>query len=731
LATEVASLFARVGADITGLTAGLAGARNALTGAGQSMQSAGMALTMGLTLPLVGLGVAAAKAASDLDTQMHNIQSIAGLPAAELDALRQRFIDMSTDASITRDSASKLAEGFYFIQSSGFAGAEGITVLLAATKAASAGLTTTEVASKAILAALNAYGMGAEDATTVSDILFRTVDLGVMTFEDLASQLGDVVNTSSITGQGLDVVGAALAQMTRKGISSAESVTALNQLLLQFISPSQKMMDTAEGMGVELSVASLRSKGLAGALQEIMDKGGGPNALLTLFGDNVRALKGALALGGDGLEGFMSLLGEFEDITGRTNEAFAEQMKSFSAQWDNFKNVGTAALITLGTIFLPVLMDFLKNGVQPLLESLRTMNPEWLKWGLVIAGVLIVLGPALMILGTLVTVLGFLVSPIGLVIAAIVALGVAFATNTGGIRDAVMPILQQLWTWLQVSLPLAIQTLTTFWTGTLLPALQSVWTWVQTTVFPIITNLWTWLQVSLPLAIQTLTTFWTGTLLPALQSVWTWMSTILFPFFTALADFLSAVFGKAVEALAGLWQNVLLPALRAVWSFLKVNVFPIFQAIGEYLEKTLRPILDGLSGFITGTLIPIALTPLAAAFLAIEQAIKDATTWLSTMADKIRNLELPGWLTPGSPTPFEMGLRGIAAALKEVSGVGLPSFNSNLSHAGASGMARGGNESGGAGLITNYYVTINDKAAAALWVERERHEKLKRAEALM
>ena len=29
---------------------------------------------------------------------------------------------------------------------------------------------------------------------------------------------------------------------------------------------------------------------------------------------------------------------------------------------------------------------------------------------------------------------------------------------------------------------------------------------------------------------------------------------------------------------------------------------------------------------------------------------------------------MPDWLTPGSPTPFELGLRGIASALKEVNG---------------------------------------------------------------
>lgn len=39
------------------------------------------------------------------------------------------------------------------------------------------------------------------------------------------------------------------------------------------------------------------------------------------------------------------------------------------------------------------------------------------------------------------------------------------------------------------------------------------------------------------------------------------------------------------------------------------------------------------------------------------------------------SLALPDWLTPGSPTPLEMGIKGINNALSEMSGGALPSFN--------------------------------------------------------
>jgi hypothetical protein len=136
------------------------------------------------------------------------------------------------------------------------------------------------------------------------------------------------------------------------------------------------------------------------------------------------------------------------------------------------------------------------------------------------------------------------------------------------------------------------------------------------------------------------------------------MSTTLFPFLKSLSDFLGAVFGVAITALAGLWQKVLQPALKEVWEFLNEKVFPLFKELGKWLKETFGPILDGI--------VKGALAGLKSAFEGISGAIKDATQWLSDMAAKISSIKLPGWLTPGSPTPFEMGLRGIASALKDV-----------------------------------------------------------------
>jgi len=54
------------------------------------------------------------------------------------------------------------------------------------------------------------------------------------------------------------------------------------------------------------------------------------------------------------------------------------------------------------------------------------------------------------------------------------------------------------------------------------------------------------------------------------------------------------------------------------------------------------------------------------AFDALGRTIDKVAGWVGRLADKIRNLKLPDWMTPGSPMPWEIGLRGVAKALKEV-----------------------------------------------------------------
>lgn len=304
-------------------------------------------------------------AAAGYEARLRNVNSITHASDSELRSLGASTLALSRELP---QSANVLAEGLYDIASSGFQGAAGLTVLEASAEAASAGLTSTANSGKAIAAVLNAYGLEARDATNVSDSLFQTVNLGVVSFEELTGVIGDVVGTAAAASVDINQVGAAVATMTLSGISAAESGTSLNRVLQSLLQPSQSLAVVLGQLGYESGEQALRTDGLRVVMERLrVATGGNVTTLLQLFPE-IRAARGALALMSDEGRNYAKVADDIEDKDrrqGATRRALNEQLKAASTQWQLFQNRAQAAGIEAGTELLPVVIDLL-DGVQRL-----------------------------------------------------------------------------------------------------------------------------------------------------------------------------------------------------------------------------------------------------------------------------------------------------------------------------------------------------------------------------
>lgn len=68
-------------------------------------------------------------------------------------------------------------------------------------------------------------------------------------------------------------------------------------------------------------------------------------------------------------------------------------------------------------------------------------------------------------------------------------------------------------------------------------------------------------------------------------------------------------------------------------------------------------------------------------FGAISNAIAKLVGYINQLKSSLLSLDVPDVLTPGSPTPFEIGLRGIGDAMKSLSGNAIPAMNTGLESA--------------------------------------------------
>ena len=123
------------------------------------------------------------------------------------------------------ESTQTLSKGLYDILSASVAPEKAMSVLETSAKAAKAGVTDTATSVDFITSALNAYGLAADKAGQVSDIAFATVASGKLTFQELASTIGEVAPTANMAGVSLEALGAMLATTTKSGIKAAEAST--------------------------------------------------------------------------------------------------------------------------------------------------------------------------------------------------------------------------------------------------------------------------------------------------------------------------------------------------------------------------------------------------------------------------------------------------------------------------------------------------------------------------
>lgn len=285
--------------------------------------------------------VAGIKAFSDFEKQMAEVSTMLDKPAAHMGKFRKEIQDMAVEFGEGTDTLSK---GLYDILSASVPAEKALDVLAVAAKAAKAGLTDTGTAADAITTILNSYGLEAERAGEVSDILFATVKRGKTTFGELAPNIGKVASIAANGGVSLDELGASLALLTRNGVQTENAVTAVQAIISSFLKPSEEAAAIARELGFEMNSTALKTEGLEGVFQRISKLP--PDAIAKLF-PNVRALRGVLpAL--KNLEGFSGDIEAMAGSAGSTEEAYEKMSKTLSHAMAQAKQAVVQVAVAIG-----------------------------------------------------------------------------------------------------------------------------------------------------------------------------------------------------------------------------------------------------------------------------------------------------------------------------------------------------------------------------------------------
>lgn len=198
-----------------------------------------------------------------------------------------------------------------------------------------------------------------------------------------------------------------------------------------------------------------------------------------------------------------------------------------------------------------------------------------------------------------------------------------------------------------------------------------------------------------------LSDFVTNTLVPAIQNLVKWFKEEVSP--------------RLKEA-SKEFKEILKPAMDEVGKAIKAITDALGLNTGEF--DILGAILIGLE--VTLTIVKAALNLIAPIIRGIATAVRtlaDALGWVIDRFDDMRHAAeravdaIPDWMIPGSPTPLELGLRGIADATKGVN-LGLGGMIPPM--ASSTAAAAGGGGGGTVNVYLNYspMVSLADRYEA-------------------
>lgn len=418
---------------------------------GDSMTSTGRTLTTDVTLPVVGIGLAATKMASDFQASMTQLVTQAGLPADQLQKLTDQVQAFADNGA--QQTPEVLAQGLYHIVSLGVPAADAMSVLKTASEGAAIGGANLEDVANALGAAVASNIKGSGDYEQSMAILNATVGAGNMHMEDLAQSLGNVLPQATTAGLSLKDVGGAMATMTDNGMPAADAATRLHMAISLMAAPTGQAQKALESVGMtQFQLADdMRNKGLLPALQDLHDHlvNSGKTA------DEQAAVLSA-AFGGGRSAGAVELLLNNLDRMGQKYDLIDQGVKKFggdaqlqsdttAAKFAQAQAQMADASIKLGAALQPLIEDVMPKliGAVTKLVTWFTGLPKPVQDGiLVFLGIAAALGPLLVVVGSAITVFGalapviaFLVTPVGLVIAAVALLAAAIFLNWHSIID--------------------------------------------------------------------------------------------------------------------------------------------------------------------------------------------------------------------------------------------------------------------------------------------------------
>ena len=376
-----------------------------ISAAGDKITGVGTALTKGVTAPIAALGAASVAAFNEVDGAMDIVQKKTGATGDAMESMKGIVEDIATSIptsfeaagtavgevntrfGLTGDALKDLSEQFIMF----------------------ADLNDTDVSNSidAVQKALSAFGLGAEDAGHMLDVLNKVgQDTGIST-DTLTAGL--IQNATAFQEMGLSADQAAvfMGQMEKSGANSETVMQGLRKALKNA---------TEEGIPLDQALADLQNT-IANGTGSV----DGLTAAYDLFGKSGDQIYGAVQNGTLDFAALGQAAIDAGDSVSSTFDSTLDPMDQVQVVMNQLKETGADIVETSG----PMLADILERvgeAVETLSEKWNSLDDGQKEMIVKILLLTATLGPIITMIGGIVSGVGGIITTVGLLIPGIAGL---------------------------------------------------------------------------------------------------------------------------------------------------------------------------------------------------------------------------------------------------------------------------------------------------------------------
>ena len=213
-------------------------------------------LTYGSLLPLLtgaALGsafVQAAKAGSEMAYQLQFVKSLGEESAESIEKLKNQAYDLGSKSQY---GPKEIASGYRILAQAGLEAAESLKVMPTVLNLATVGEIGMEQAGLAIVGTLNAFKLGIEDVTHVSDLFAKAAAVSQSSVDDLTQSMKYASTTGTMYKQSVEDTMTALALLAKVNIVGTSAGTAYRNMLKEIYTPTRQASAAWKQLGIETS----------------------------------------------------------------------------------------------------------------------------------------------------------------------------------------------------------------------------------------------------------------------------------------------------------------------------------------------------------------------------------------------------------------------------------------------------------------------------------------------